>query len=81
MGVATRTIETESENVISAGLFPGLRGWPDRLGSADFPFGVRVDGRFAYAGSDERAIMVSACLDLSLVGIFILGALGGVVTN
>lgn len=81
VGLATRTIESERENVISAGLFLGGRAWSGRVGSADFPVGVRVDGRFAYAGSNERAIMVSASLDLALVGLLALGVLGGVVTN
>jgi hypothetical protein len=81
VGMATWTFEREVRNTISAGLFLGLRAWPDRLGSVDFPIGVRVDGRFAYDGSGERAILVSGCLDLSLVALFALGVLGGVVTN
>lgn len=81
VGMVTRRVEDERANAISAGVFLGFRGWSGRLGAADYPVGVRVDGRFAHDGSSERAVMVSACLDLPLVGLFVLGALGGVVTN
>lgn len=75
VGLAKRTVDGAREDVVSAGLFLGLRH-RSALRVLDFPLGVRVDGRFGRDGSGERAVMVTVCLDLAILSVFALVGLG-----
>jgi hypothetical protein len=75
VGLAKRSVDGAREDVVSAGLFLGLRH-RSALRVLDFPLGVRVDGRFGRDGSGERAVMVTVCLDLAILSVFALVGLG-----
>jgi hypothetical protein len=62
------------DNGVTASLFLGWRRQIAGITVLDFPFGIRVEGRFGYDGDQERSIVIAAQLDL-MFPIMIIGSL------
>jgi hypothetical protein len=62
------------DNGVTASLFLGWRRQIAGITVFDFPFGIRVEGRFGYDGDQERSIVIAVQLDL-MFPIMIIGSL------
>lgn len=69
LGVYARDTETGRAVGYGGSLYLGIRTRIDALGYFDFPYGVRIDIKSGAGDASERTIMVTAQLDLAIVGI------------